>query len=59
MNDSYSIGTDILDIGSRRAAERRQLEYARQQLAAELRGGVTHFEVPNVENVRCHKHICT
>lgn len=48
MNE-FCIGSDILDMGSRRAdARARRL----RNFEAELNSKPTHFEVPNVSDVR-------
>ena len=49
MNE-YCIGSDILDLGSRRAEARNK---RLREFEAQLRSDQpTHFEVPNVSDVR-------
>ena len=54
----FSIGTDILDIGSRRAEIKLRHEHQRSSSLSSSyndfmsTSGPTHFDVPNVSNVR-------
>jgi hypothetical protein len=48
----FCIGTDILDIGSRRAEIKLRQQHQRSQHDFMTTAGPTHFDVPNVSNVR-------
>ena len=55
----FCIGTDILDIGSRRAAIKLRQQhgpgssvYGGDDFMSTITNGPTHFDVPNVSNVR-------
>jgi len=47
--NTFCIGSDILDMGSRRAEARAK---RLRGFEAELNNNPTHFEVPNVSDVR-------
>lgn len=53
----FCIGSDILDIGSRRAEMKLRQHLSQQQqqggdFMSTITNGPTHFDVPNVSNVR-------
>jgi hypothetical protein len=62
----FCIGTDILDIGSRRAEIKLRQHLPQQQgsyggdFMSTITNGPTHFDVPNVSNVSstCNNDVC-
>jgi hypothetical protein len=54
----FCIGTDILDIGSRRAEIKSRQQHQRLQNDFMNPMGPTHFDVPNVSNV-CNFILCS